>query len=95
MHYPFNAQQPGPIFFKTPRKCGIFGVSSEATSSQVNYLIDESDEIGKGANATISLLHHYLHTHGLKERHLLLHADNCVGQNKNNIVIQYLAWRVI
>ena len=49
VHYPFNAQQPGPIFFKTPRKCGIFGVSCEPTSSQVNYLIDESDEVGKAA----------------------------------------------
>jgi hypothetical protein len=39
-------------------------------------MIDEADEIGKGANATISLIHHYLQTHGLKERHLLLHADN-------------------
>ena len=95
VHYPFNAQQPGPIFFKTAQKCGIFGVSCEATSSQINYLIDEADDIGKGANATISLVHHYLHTHGFKERHLLLHADNCVGQNKNNIVVQYLVWRVI
>ena len=95
VHYPFNAQQPGPIFFKTPRKCGIFGVSCEPTSSQVNYLIDESDEVGKGANATISLVHHYLQTHGLNEKRLQLHADNCVRQNKNNMVIQYLAWRVI
>ena len=95
VHYPFNAQQPGPIFFKTPRKCGIFGVSCEATSSQMNYLIDEADGIGKGANATISLIHHYLQSHGLKERHLLLHADNCVGQNKNNMLIQYLVWRTL
>ena len=91
----FNAQQPGPIFFKTARKCGIFGVSCEAMSNQMNYLIDEADDIGKGANATISLIHHYLQVHGQKKRHLLLHADNCVGQNKNNVVIQYLAWRII
>ena len=95
VHYPFNAQQPSPIFFKNARKCGIFGVSCEATSTQVNYLMDEADDIGKGANATISLPHHYLQTHGLKEKHLRLHADNCVGQNKNNMVVQYLVWRVI
>ena len=95
IHYPFDCQQSGPIFFKTPRKCGIFGVSCEATSSHVNYLIDESDDIGKGANATISLLHHFLLIHAKKVKHLKLHADNCVGQNKNNMVIQYLAWRVI
>ena len=92
VHYPFNAQQPGPIFFKTARNCGNFGVSCEATSSQMNYLIDEADDVGKGANATISLLHHYLQTHG---RHVHLHADNCIGQNKNNMMVQYLVWRVI
>ena len=89
IHYPFYAQQPGPFFFKTPRKCGIFGVSCEATSSQVNYLIDESDD------ATISLVYHYLQNHGLKEKHLQLHPDNCVGQNKSKMVVQYLVWRVI
>lgn len=96
IHFPFNSQQQGPFFFKTPRKCCIFGVSCEPTSTQVNYLIDEADDVGKGANATISLLHHFfLQNPGLKEKHLHVHADNCVGQNKNNIVIQYLVWRVV
>ena len=36
--------QPGPIYFKTPRKCGIFGVMCEAIPRQVNYLIDEALE---------------------------------------------------
>ena len=61
VHYP---QEPGPIFIKTAQKCGIFGISCKPTSSQVNYMIDEADDIGKGANTTISLLHHYLQTHG-------------------------------
>ncbi len=26
---------------------------------------------------------------------MYLHADNCTGQNKNNAMIQYLAWRVL
>ena len=67
----------------------------EAQSSHVNYLIDESDDVGKGANTTISLVHHYLQTFGLKERHLKLHADTCVGQNKKNAFIHYLMWRII
>lgn len=95
VHYPFNAQQPGPIFFKTPRKCGVFGVACEATLTQVNYLIDEADNVGKGANATISLVHHYLQSHGHRVKHLKLHADNCVGQNKNNYFVQYLLWRTL
>jgi len=53
----------------------------------LNYLIDEDRNPGKGANATIN---HFLETPGVKEKHLKLHADNCVGQNKNNILMQYL-----
>lgn len=38
--------------------------------------------------------HHYLEHHSVKEKNICLQAANCVGQNKNNIVIQYLVWRV-
>ena len=31
----------------------------------------------------------------MEKKCLYLHADNCVGQNKNNAMIQYLPWRVI
>ena len=29
LHYPSDPLQPGPIYFKTPRKCTIFGVCSK------------------------------------------------------------------
>ena len=38
VHYPSNPMQPGPIYLKTPRKCGIFGVFCEAVPSQVNSM---------------------------------------------------------
>ena len=57
--YPSNPLQPGPIYFKTPRKCGLFGVNSEAHTRQVNFLIDEACSTGKGANCVISLLHFF------------------------------------
>ena len=84
VHIPSNPMQPGPIYFKTPRKCGIFGIICEAIPRQVNYLIDEASNVGKGANSTISYVHHYFENHGLGETHAHLHADNCSGQNKNN-----------
>lgn len=59
VHFPFNAQQVGPEFFKTARKCGIFGVCNDGRSQQVMYLIDEAENPGKGADCVISLLHHY------------------------------------
>ena len=95
VHFPCNPQQTGPEYFKTARKCGVFGVSCELHSFQVNYLIDEAQDVGKGADATISLLHHFFATHGLNEDVVKLHADNCVGQNKNNANIHYLLWRVM
>ena len=95
IHIPSNPMQPGPIYFKTPRKCAIFGVMCEAIPRQVNYLIDEASDAGKGANATISYVHHYFEHHGLGETSVHLHADNCSGQNKNNYFIWYLAWRTI
>ncbi len=88
VHYPHNPLQPGPIYFKTPRKCAVFGVCCDALPRQVNYLIDEASDTGKGANTVVSLLHHYLGNHALGESELGLHADNCSGQNKNNTVLQ-------
>ncbi len=95
IHYPFNDQQPGPAYFLTARKCQLFGVCSEAQSKQVNYLIDEADVTGKGANTTISYVHHFLENYGVGSSKIKLHCDNCVGQNKNNAFIFYFLWRVI
>ena len=87
--------QPGPIYFKTPCKCAIFGIMCEAISQQVNYLIDKASDTGKGATTTISYVHHFFEHHGLGETSVHLHADNCSGQNKNNYFVWYLAWRTI
>ena len=87
VHYPHNPLQPSPMYFKMARKCAIFGVCCEGIPRQVNYLIDEAFNTGKGANTVISL-HHFLGHHSLGELQLSLHADNCSGQNKNNMVLQ-------
>lgn len=94
VHYPANPMQPGPIYFKVPRRCQIFGIHAEGIGKQVNYLIDESMHCGKGANVVISLLHHFLENFGVGEHHLELTADNCAGQNKNAYVMWYLCWRM-
>ena len=94
VHYPSNPHQPGPIYFKTPRKCQIFGVVAEGLRKQVNYLVDESVCCGKGSNVVVSYIHHFLENYGVGEQHLQLNADSCTGQNKNNLMLQYLSWRV-
>ena len=95
IHFPYNSQQTGPEYFKTARKCGLFGTCNDGQKQMVLYLIDEADNPGKGADCVISLLHHYLETHGCSEKVAYLHADNCSGQNKNNAFVQYLVWRTL
>ena len=94
VHYLSSPQQPGSLYFKTARKC-VFGICCEPLSKQVTYLIDEACSTGKGADTVISFLHHFLEVHSEGETKLFLHADNCCGQNKNNAVMQYLAWRTL
>jgi len=86
--------QPGPIYFLTPFKVAIFGVANEPEGTQYNYLVPENMLTGKGANCIASMLQHYLEHYSRGETHLVVHADNCVGQNKNNIMMDYLAWHV-
>ena len=62
-----NAQQAGPEYFKTARKRNLIGVRCEPRSYQINYLIDEADDVGKGADATISIVHQFFENYGLKE----------------------------
>ena len=68
VHYPYDAQQTGPEYFKLARKCGIFGVCNDGKSNQVCYLIDEAENPGKGADCVISMIDHYFTVHGCHEK---------------------------
>lgn len=94
IHIPSNPLQPGPIYFLVPFKIGIFGVMCDTVNKQMNFLIPESVSITKGSNLIVSLFHYYLEHHSHGEDTMFIHADNCVGQNKNNILLGYLCWRV-
>ena len=95
VHYPYDAQQTGPEYFKSARKCGFFGVCNDGKSNQFCYLIDEAENPGKGADCVISMIDHYFTVHECHEKDAKLHADNCVGQNKSNALIHYLLWRTM
>lgn len=95
IHTPHDSQQPGPIYFLCPYKVGIFGIMNDTVKVQHNFLIPESVQVSKGANAIVSYIHFYFTNHGIGEKNMHLHADNCVAQNKNNIVMGYLAWRIL
>ena len=72
VHFPFDCQQSGSEYFKTAKKCGVFGVCNDCTNIQVNYLINEEESPGKGADCVISLVHHYLENYSSGASDVLL-----------------------
>ncbi|XP_047239065.1 uncharacterized protein LOC124878920 [Girardinichthys multiradiatus] len=94
MHFLSNPLQPGPMYFLTPRKCGLFGVSCEGLQKQVNFLNDEGMSSGKGSNEVISYVHHFFTHFGVGETDVDLHCDNFTGQDKNNFMLWYGTWWV-
>ncbi|XP_071056005.1 uncharacterized protein [Onthophagus taurus] len=94
VHYPLSPQQPGTAYFKATKKCGVFGITNAKLKIQHMYLIDEKDDVGKGPNCVVSILHHHLETYCEDIEKLVIFCDNYVGQNKNNAVLSYLQWRV-
>ena len=100
LELPHHTRQVGPIYFKSRFRVQLFGVCNEARNTQVNFLFHEGETIGAdgkkahGPNAVISMIHYYLENL-VEEPVVLMHADNCVGQNKNRFVMAYLCWRVM
>ena len=100
LQLPYHARQVGPLYFKVPLKAQLFGICKDSTNTQINYLFDESQSIGvngsnaHGPNSVVSMLHHFFENHSGHEPECHLHADNCVGKNKNRTVVGYLSWRV-
>lgn len=93
--------QPRRVFFQSLLHFKLFGVMKDELDLQTN-LIFRKGGTKKGENVVTSLLDRYL-SH-LKEkygtqnvnqiRELCIHADNLVGQNKNNTMIWLLPWFV-
>ena len=95
VHVPYDPDQVGALYFLTPYKVGLFGIMCEPLAKMALFIIPEGAATGKGSNQVISMLHFYLENLGLGETEVILNADNCVGQNKNQFMMSYLCWRVL
>ena len=47
VHIPHLPDEPGPMYFLTPYKIGLFGVYNKAAGIQVNYVIPENAVTGE------------------------------------------------
>jgi len=73
------------MYFLSSRKVHLFGVQNEATKTQINYVLDESELLNKGTNGTLSLVFDAIKKFSKGEKCLKFACDNAVGQNKNNV----------
>ena len=87
---PQFADQTKEMYYFSLRNIHVFSIRDDGAHMQYNYLYDEGQG-GKGANYVISLLFHFLRhrAHETAAIVMHLHADNCCGQNKNNLVMQF------
>lgn len=92
---PNFADMTKDMYFFSLRNIYVFSIRDDGEGKQYNYLYDEGDG-GKGANYVISMLFYFL-THRPRKFATLtihLHADNCCGQNKNNMVVHFFLFMV-
>jgi hypothetical protein len=87
---PQFADQTKEMYDFSLRNIHVFSIRDDGANIQYNYLYDEGDG-GKGANYVIALLFHFLRQRTDETAAIVmhLHADNCSGQNKNNLVMQF------
>ncbi len=83
------------MYFYSLRNIYVFSIRDDGERKQFNYLYDEGDG-GKGANYVISMLFYFLNHRPQHFATLTIHfhADNCCGQNKNNMVMQFFLFMV-
>ncbi|KAE8287397.1 hypothetical protein D5F01_LYC13437 [Larimichthys crocea] len=90
LHYPHDPMQPGPIFFKTPRKCAVFGVVTEGLPQMVIFLLDEATVVSKGANCVISLLDYFFDNYGASPSGVLI--PQLCGDEVGNVFVPMYGW---
>ncbi|GMG18150.1 unnamed protein product [Phytophthora fragariaefolia] len=92
---PSVTSTPSQWYFCSLLAVNVFGIFNENEGTQTNYLYDEFSS-GKGSDQINSMLHHFIRTVILPagKKQLIVYADNCSGQNKNNLVIKFFLAQV-
>ncbi|KAK1942396.1 hypothetical protein P3T76_005895 [Phytophthora citrophthora] len=92
---PSVTSTPSQWYFCSLLAVSVFGIFYENEGTQTNYVYDEFAS-GKGSDQINSMLQHFIRTVLLPagKKRLIVYADNCSGQNKNNHVIKFLLAQV-
>jgi hypothetical protein len=95
----FGQEQPGETYYFSPKNIFVFGVVDLAVSPSKLFAYTYEEETGKkGGNNVASLLMVHLQQQSILQvsatgqpvpaKRLTIAADNCSGQNKNNMVLR-------
>ena len=90
----FGDSQAGPTYYYSPVNVNIFGiVDASVKGGALDAYVYHEGQGAKGGNNVASMLMLYLKRRGWLKRdepgkELTIIMDNCVGQNKNNMVLR-------
>lgn len=97
---PSLVKQPGQLHFVTGLKLDLFCIS--CANNSTNYVFNLPEGYwpgGKNANEVLSMLYYMLQK--LKSKlgsnfplKLVIHCDNCAGQNRNRFVLWFCSWLI-
>ena len=95
---PQLAKTNSQFYFLSLLSHNLFGIVDDGgigNPIQTNFLYDQTTA-NKGSSEVISMLYLFLRQRNplFASRKVYFHADNCTGQNKNNIMIQFFIWCV-
>jgi hypothetical protein len=89
---PHEKLQAQAEYYSSGLKVDMFGIVCETTKDHWVYLTNEGEHPGKcckGSMHVLSFLDNYISHLPDSVSHLLVHADNCVSQNKNKFLLSY------
>jgi hypothetical protein len=94
----FGKEQPRDMCHYSPLTINVFGLVDLSRSPNPLDCYAYQEYMGKkGSNNVASLFMHNIHRHGMLQDYspaerLTIIVDNCSGQNKNNHVLQFVAY---
>jgi len=91
INLPYDHIQSQLLYYKSKMNINVFGIFDEQ-NEKINVCIYNEISGTKSKNEIATMLMSYLHN--IESNNLILYADNCIGQNKNNYIMQFLNYLI-
>ena len=88
-------RSPAPCIFLPLENAPSSGFAVRGSPSRSTFLLMRRSTSARGLSGSSPTSTFFSENYGLGENRVQLHCDNCSGQNKNNFVLWYFAWRVM